>query len=65
MARKSKVVLKKHIFIEKSNNSTQSTDHTWTGHGPHSMVILFLTRLLNPSTDIFKVITTGNSDFKK
>jgi hypothetical protein len=29
------------------------------------MVILFLTQLSNPSTDIFEVIITENSDLKK
>jgi hypothetical protein len=34
MMGKSKIVLKEHIFIEKSNNSIQSMDHTCTVHGP-------------------------------
>jgi hypothetical protein len=29
------------------------------------MVILFLAQLSNPSTDIFEVIISENSDFKK
>jgi hypothetical protein len=37
MTGKSEAVLKKHSFIEKSNNSTQSTDHTWTVNGPRRM----------------------------
>jgi hypothetical protein len=48
MTGKSKVVLRKHIFIEKSCNSFQSTAHTWTVHGPRTELqkIVFLVNFL-------------------
>jgi hypothetical protein len=62
--RKSKVVLKRHIFIDMSNSSTQSVDRMWTVDTSCSMVILFIVGLLNPSRGIFVVRITGNSDYK-
>jgi hypothetical protein len=44
----------------KSDGKISGSEHLYC-----SMVILFLTRLFNPSTDIFEVKTTENSDFKK
>jgi hypothetical protein len=62
---KSKVMLKRHIFIDMSSSSSQSVDLVWTVDTSCSTVTLFIVGLLNPSRGIFVLRITGNSDYKK